>query len=623
LQELITKISQTYINVLPDQLDIAINNSLAELGNFIGVDRFYIFGYNFEKQTCSNTYEWCSQNTKPLKEFLQNYPIGTVPEWTELHCKGEIVSIPDVSALHPESGMYKILKTKGIKSIITVPIMDNNRCVGFLGMDSVIKSHNYSDLEKRLLTIFSKMLVNVKNHVKTIDALNENQRFLSDIIENSGSMIFVKDTEGKYLKVNRKWESIMGLTQEKVIGKTDSVLFSQEVAGQLKRNDQSVIQFGESIEVEEILLTPQGPRYFLTIKFPLKDHQGTITGLCCKCTEITERKKAEIELQKALMHSKAVLDANPDLMFILDSECRFVNYQKKESDSYYRPPELFLGKKIEEVLPFDIAGLIRDRVASVLKTGKPSYATYELTFHNERRYFEARFILYGDCEILSIVRDITDLEDARNALQESEVRYRSILDVAPVGIIVHQNFQLVYVNPKALTLLGIENESQLFGKTIGDFIHPDYLEENFQGIQRMIDGEPVNFPVEIQLVRVDGTVLDVELTASVLNYNRKPAIQAIIHDITERKRHLNALKEQNKVLKKIAWTQSHLVRSPLSRMMGLIMLLEEGDFTFLNELDLFQSKEDVLDEIKHSAQELDLIIRDVSQQINSVKFIDD
>jgi hemerythrin-like metal-binding protein/PAS domain S-box-containing protein len=296
LQNLLMKISATYINLPPEQIHSTINESLAELGEFVQADRMYIFDYDFEQQVCNNSYEWCDKGIEPQIKNLQGFPLENFPEWLELHLQGETLYIQAVDDLPTEQHLRKVLESQGVKSLIAVPLMNGGECLGFVGLDHVHAHHSFSDSEKQLLKIFAQMLVNVYERSKNFQALQESRRFLSEIIENSGSQIYFKDNQGVYKTVNRQWEAITGLSREQALGQNDTALFPPETASQFHQNDRLVLERGELIEFEETLPTPTGIRSFISIKFPLRDRQGQIIGLTGMNTEITERKRAEKEL---------------------------------------------------------------------------------------------------------------------------------------------------------------------------------------------------------------------------------------------------------------------------------------------------------------------------------------
>jgi PAS domain S-box-containing protein len=134
------------------------------------------------------------------------------------------------------------------------------------------------------------------------------------------------------------------------------------------------------------------------------------------------------------------------------------------------------------------------------------------------------------------IRYVRGQAAADKALQESEIRYRGLLESAPVGIAVHSGGRIVFVNPAGVRLLGAESEDQIIGRPIAQIIHPDGLPAADERIERMMAGEGGLYSAEDVYVRLDGTPVDVEVMAMPLSYQGRPAGQVIFTDITDRKR---------------------------------------------------------------------------------------
>lgn len=165
LQEILMNMSTRYINIPTEDVDQAINQALREMGELVRADRSYVFDYNFEKQVCNNTYEWCRTGIEPQIENLQEVPLEMLPYWVDTHVKGETMYVKDVLAL-PNDGLRQILEPQDIKSLITVPMMYDNECIGFIGFDSVRQHHDYSEREKMLLEVFAQLVVNLQMRAK-------------------------------------------------------------------------------------------------------------------------------------------------------------------------------------------------------------------------------------------------------------------------------------------------------------------------------------------------------------------------------------------------------------------------------------------------------------------------
>jgi PAS domain S-box-containing protein len=147
-------------------------------------------------------------------------------------------------------------------------------------------------------------------------------------------------------------------------------------------------------------------------------------------------------------------------------------------------------------------------------------------------------ILYYDGSLV----DITEQRRSEEALRASEARYRALVESSPDGIGIHQDGRVVFVNPAGARLLGAQNPDELVGKPAMDLLHPDYREVVRERIQRSLaTGQPAP-PLMEKFIRLDGTVIDVEVTAVPIMWEGRPAMQVVFRDITDRKRMEEELK---------------------------------------------------------------------------------
>lgn len=133
-------------------------------------------------------------------------------------------------------------------------------------------------------------------HLADLKALRQSQHLLNAVLENSSSVIYVKDTQSRYILINRRAEQLFMRSRAEVLGRSDPELFPPEVAAAAVARDRSVISRCEPEDFEEQLRNGDGvERDFLVTKFPLTDASGAVTGVCGIATEITERKRADKE----------------------------------------------------------------------------------------------------------------------------------------------------------------------------------------------------------------------------------------------------------------------------------------------------------------------------------------
>jgi PAS domain S-box-containing protein len=181
LLEVLISTSTSFINLPEEKLDETIQHSLQKLGEFVKADRMYVFDYDWVNKTCTNTFEWCAKDVEPQIEFLKEVPFEGLEAWTESHNRGEFMSVEDVSTLEKDSITRQILELQGIKSLLTMPIMDNQICFGFIGLDSVENNHVYSENEINLVKVFAGILANVKNQLESERQLKERLKELNSI----------------------------------------------------------------------------------------------------------------------------------------------------------------------------------------------------------------------------------------------------------------------------------------------------------------------------------------------------------------------------------------------------------------------------------------------------------
>ncbi len=125
----------------------------------------------------------------------------------------------------------------------------------------------------------------------------ENENQLNIIANNTTSVIYMKDIEGKYLLINKRYEDLFNLKNQEVKGKNDLDLFPKEIANNFIKNDRNVMDSGKPFEGEENAPHEDGMHTYISIKVPLRNSKGIVYGICGISTDITERKKAESELE--------------------------------------------------------------------------------------------------------------------------------------------------------------------------------------------------------------------------------------------------------------------------------------------------------------------------------------
>ncbi len=218
-QELLMNISNRLINIDESHLDEEVDNAMKEIGLFVDADRTYIFDYNHELETINNLYEWCREGITPQIDVLQNIPFSEVPYWINTHFDGQIMDVSNVEQLE-ESKFKELLEVQGIKSLLAIPMMDGEKCIGFIGFDSVREVHNYTEIDKNILDLFSNMLVNANKRKEFIHQIEDTNKKNIEINENLERLVEDKTARYNDLKQVMTYHDKLALIGEITAGIT-------------------------------------------------------------------------------------------------------------------------------------------------------------------------------------------------------------------------------------------------------------------------------------------------------------------------------------------------------------------------------------------------------------------
>lgn len=171
--EVLINMAKTFINIPIEALDSEVNKALELMGKFVNADRTYIFNYDFSSEVCKNIFEWCEDGISPEIDNLQEVPLEIIPEWVSSHKANKEMCIEDVFSMPEDNGIRQILEPQGVKSILTLPLIENGELWGFVGFDSVRERHHYLEKERNILSVFCELLVNVKSRVNTLKEISK------------------------------------------------------------------------------------------------------------------------------------------------------------------------------------------------------------------------------------------------------------------------------------------------------------------------------------------------------------------------------------------------------------------------------------------------------------------
>ncbi len=185
LQQLLVDLAKGFINIVPDKVDSLLNEMLASIGSFTEMDRTYIFMHDYDRETTSNTHEWCAEGIAPEIENSKDISFRSLESILKTHKKGAVFHIPDVSAMPKKDSIRRILEPQGIKSVVLLPLQHDDTDIGFVGFDAVRQVRLFAETEIDLLKVAAEIISNAlirKEKARTIQKnLDEKNILLSEI----------------------------------------------------------------------------------------------------------------------------------------------------------------------------------------------------------------------------------------------------------------------------------------------------------------------------------------------------------------------------------------------------------------------------------------------------------
>ncbi|MYL49694.1 diguanylate cyclase [Halobacillus litoralis] len=163
-----------------------------------------------------------------------------------------------------------------------------------------------------------------------------------------------------------------------------------------------------------------------------------------------------------------------------------------------------------------------------------SYAIQSL----ENREAYLLYIKMGSTQTMKLI------EEKERQRVESESRYESVVETSPDSIFLHdEEDRIIYVNQAGVGLLGAEKAVELLGQDIKKFLYNEPYEDVRERLNTLLTGGYVKGPIERQLQRVDGSIIDVELHGGLVEYHQVKAVQTICRNISERRKQQHQLEE--------------------------------------------------------------------------------
>ena len=295
--------------------------------------------------------------------------------------------------------------------------------------------------------------------------------------------------------------------------------------------------------------------YVLDRGFVIRNNKGIPTRLIGSLVDFSERKESEEILRDSEEKYRTIFENIQDIFYQADNNGIITDVSPSiYKQSGWKPEEL-IGKPVdlfyynkEDRINFINAITDKSELSDYDVKLKHKNGNLIYTSVNAHIRFDKNKNPIG---VEGLLRNITEKKISDELLKESEERYRKLFELSPETIFIQYEGKIEFINPAGVKLFKAENENEIVGRKVIDFVHPDYKEIISQRIS-FINSEFVDIPLKIEkFICLDGSSIDVEVTATAFMYKGKKAALVISRDITDRKKfeeELIASEERYRVL---------------------------------------------------------------------------
>ena len=403
------------------------------------------------------------------------------------------------------------------------------------------------DQQARLVS-YDGIIEDITERKLAEQALRESEEKYRAVIETTDTGYAVLDEQGQVVDANLNYARLTGHSSvDEILGRQ---VLEWTAPHDFERNQLEVSRCLEYGFVKNLVIDyahADGAIVPIEINaHTLTTKQGRIIVTLCR--DITGRKRVEEALRESEGKFRSIFENSTAGIALVGLDGRFLMVNPAFSEIFgYSAAELLTADlyKITHPDDIDISGKAVDR--ALHNQGK-SIRLIKRYIHKDGHtiWADISSVTIFDAKgqpshFLTHILDITERKQAEEALRQSEERYRQLVMLSPDLIAIHQAGHVVFVNDAGVKLCGADNPDQILGRLVTDFVPPAFQPLARERMRQTITADkPRRY--EQKLLRLDGTELDIEATGMPFIYQNRPAIQLIIHDITERKRAEQALR---------------------------------------------------------------------------------
>jgi two-component system cell cycle sensor histidine kinase/response regulator CckA len=413
----------------------------------------------------------------------------------------------------------------------------------------------------------------------------------ANAMEASMDGIAILNEEQKYIYVNEAHARIYGYdTSEELIGQSWRVLYGKDELQRFDHNIMPEFSRKRQWQGEATGRKKNGSAFPQEISLTALDNGGLI----CIARDITNRRKTEEELRIAHQRLFDIIEFLPDATFVIDQERKVIAWNKAieamtgirkedilgKGDYAYGMP--FYGEPRPILIDMIFEGIVENSKNSydvVTKEGSTFFAEgyAPMTYQGKSAFLSATASPFFDTEGRTIgaiesIRDITKHKRVERELQESEERYRIVIESSNDGIAIMKGDEHLYVNQRFVEMFGYDDPSEIIGKSNRKTVHPDDFQIVSDINVRRQKSEPVPARYEFKGIKKDSTPVYLDVSATGTRYQGDCVSLVYLRDITDRKRAEEEITRERQKLKTLS------DNAPF----GIVLIDKEGHFTYIN-----------------------------------------
>lgn len=309
-------------------------------------------------------------------------------------------------------------------------------------------------------------ITDISSRKQAEEALQESKTLVQAIVDNSPAVIFVKDSQGRYILANKRYTTLFEVNSEEIKGKTDYDIFPHEMADTFQINDRKVLEAGTALESEEIVPQDDGLHTYISIKFPLYDSAGVPYAVCGIATDITERKRTEKEQLELGDRIKLLLESTGEGIYGIDLEgcCTLINKAAAQMLGYQ--PEELIGKNMHELIHHTrIDGssyhFCDCPIFCAFDKGRSCRVDSEVLWRRDGTCFPAEYSSYpirnGEA-LEGAVVTFMNISDRKRTMEELRKLHRAVEQSPSMVLITDRNGFVEYANPRLIQMTGLTYE---------------------------------------------------------------------------------------------------------------------------------------------------------------------